>query len=244
MDIGRAVRELTVSFASAEMLVLCYHSVRSRARFAAQMDVLAARGYHVVGIPELTAWLRGVRPLRTPAALLTFDGGYPDQVEHAVPALAAHGFSATFFPISGAVEGDETGTTRNELRALQAAGHTIGCHTHTHRRLPGVSDADLADEVTGSKHRLEDALGGPVTAFAYPDGTCDARVVAAVRRAGFDVAFTVDLGGIHRGDDPYRLRRVPILAAPGPHEFAAFLSGRRVLAGAILIGWKVRERLD
>lgn len=243
MGIGRAFRELAVSFASAEMLALCYHSVRSRRRFAAEMSVLAERGYHVLSLPEFTAWLTGARPARTRALVLTFDGGYPDQLDNAVPVLAAYGFPATFFPMSGSLEAGETAGTRRDLMALVAAGHTIGCHTHTHRILPGLPDEDLANEVIGSKRRLEDALGQPVTAFAYPDGVCDARVVGVVRRAGFDVAFTVDLGGVRRGDDPYRLNRVPVLAEPGRREFAAYLAGTRLLSGAILVGWKIRERL-
>jgi hypothetical protein len=81
-----------------------------------------------------------------------------------------------------------------------------------------------------------------VTAFCYPDGRCDARVTAAVRDAGFEVAFTIDLGGVRAGADPYHVPRIAILAEPGRREFGAFLSGTRFVAGGILIGWKIRER--
>jgi hypothetical protein len=48
---------------------------------------------------------------------------------------------------------------------------------------------------------------------------------------------------VRPGDDPYQLRRVPILGEPGRVEFGAFLYGTRFIAGGILIGWKIRERL-
>ena len=50
MGAARALRELGVSFAQADVLVLCYHAVRTRERFAAQMSGLARRGYSVLSM--------------------------------------------------------------------------------------------------------------------------------------------------------------------------------------------------
>ena len=95
----------------------------------------------------------------------------------------------------------------------------------------------------GSKLALEDALSQRVSAFCYPYGAYDTRVREIVQDAGFDVAFTVDLGGVKFGDDPYRLKRVPVLGDPGPREFAVYLSGQFLVSGSILLYWKVRERI-
>ena len=81
MGAWRALRELSVSFAGADVRVLCYHSVRSRTRFAVQMDTLAEQGYTVISLPELTGWLSGAVSCPASAVLLTFDGGYGDQLE-------------------------------------------------------------------------------------------------------------------------------------------------------------------
>jgi peptidoglycan/xylan/chitin deacetylase (PgdA/CDA1 family) len=97
--------------------------------------------------------------------------------------------------------------------------------------------------VLGSKLALEDALGERVRAFCYPYGAYDARVRQVVQEAGFDVAFTVDLGGVKFGDDPYSLKRVPVLGEPGSPEFGVYLSGRFLVTGSILLYWKVRERV-
>jgi len=82
-----------------------------------------------------------------------------------------------------------------------------------------------------------------VNAFCYPYGAYDARVRKVVQEAGFDVAFTVDLGGVRRGDDPYLLKRVPVLGEPSIREFTAYLSGTLGVSGSILLYWKLRERL-
>ena len=245
MGAWRALSELGASFSAADVLVLCYHSIRSRERFAAQMTVLAERGYPVLSMGQFTEWLNGRKPIRTPAVLLTFDGGYLDQLENAVPVLQAFGFSATFFPISDYLDdevGDGSMMRRNDLLGLATSGYTIGCHTHTHPDLTGLSEAEIEREVKGSKQILEDLLGQRVGAFCYPYGACNSRAASVVRQSGFDVAFTVDLGGVSLGDDPYGLKRVPVLGDPNSGEFSAYLSGAPLLSGALLLYWKLRER--
>lgn len=245
MGARRALTELGVSFATADVLVLRYHSVRTRERFAAQMTALAERGYSVLSLRHFTDWLRGAAPVRSPAALLTFDHhGDQNQLDNALPVLESFKFPATFFLVSMQVvrAAEAPGMRRSDLIALTAAGHTVGCHSHTHPDLTRLSPDELESEVIGSKQRLEETLGQRVSAFCYPAGARDSLVVTAVRRAGFEVAFTVDLGGVTRGDDPYQLKRVPVLGEPNGTVFSAYLSGTRLVSGAILLWWKVRER--
>ena len=191
-------------------------------------------------------WLAGGAPRHAPAVLLTFDGRSPDQFENVVPVLQSFKFPATFFPVSCYLcdeVGEESVLRRHDLRDLAKLGYTIGCHTHSHPDLTLLSIAEIRREVLGSKLALEDALGQRVGAFCYPYGACDARVREIVREAAFDVAFTVDLGGVKFGDDPHHLKRVPVLGEPGSGEFGVYLSGRFLVSGAILLCWKVRERL-
>jgi peptidoglycan/xylan/chitin deacetylase (PgdA/CDA1 family) len=210
------------------------------------MAALSKRGCSVLSLPQFTAWLKGSPLPSRPAALLTFDGCDADQLENAVPVLDPLKFPATFFPASvGLVHEPPGGGAhwRNTLRALANAGHTIGCHSHSHPDLTRLSTAEVWQEVLGSKLALEDALGQRVSAFCYPYGAYDARVREVVKEAGFDVAFTVDLGGVSSGDDPYQLKRVPVLGEPSSAEFGIYLSGRFLFSGSILLYWKVRERV-
>jgi peptidoglycan/xylan/chitin deacetylase (PgdA/CDA1 family) len=178
--------------------------------------------------------------------LLTFDGCHADQLENALPVLDSLKFPATFFPASAGLVHevpDVAAHWRKTVLELTKAGHTIGCHTHNHPVLTRLSTTHVRQEVLGSKLALEDALGQRVSAFCYPYGAYDARVRAVVQEAGFDVAFTVDLGGVKFGDDPYQLQRVPVLGEPGSGEFGVYLSGRFLVSGSVLLYWKGRERL-
>jgi peptidoglycan/xylan/chitin deacetylase (PgdA/CDA1 family) len=210
------------------------------------MAALSKRGYFVLSLPQFTAWLNGSPLPSCPATLLTFDGCDANQLENAVPVLDSLKFPATFFPASVGLVHEPPGVGahwRNTLLALAKAGHSIGCHTHSHPDLTRLSTAEVSQEVLGSKLALEDALGQRVSAFCYPYGAYDARVRRVVQEAGFDVAFTVDLGGVKLGDDPYQLKRAPVLGEPGSGEFGVYLSGRFLVSGSILLYWKARERL-
>ena len=210
------------------------------------MALLSERGYSALSMDQFTEWLRGSPLPSRPAALLTFDHCYASQLDRAVPVLEALKLRATFFPASAGLVHelpDVAADSRDTLLALAKAGHTIGCHTHNHPVLTRLSPTHVRRELLGSKLALEDALGQRVGAFCYPYGAYDARVREIVQETGFEVAFTVDLGGVNPGNDPYLLRRVPILGEPSSAEFGVYLSGKFLVSGSLLLYWKVRERV-
>lgn len=96
-----------------------------------------------------------------------------------------------------------------------------GSHTQRHPILTGgLSDADLAAEVAGSRQRLERETGASIDTFCFPNGDNDERVRAAVA-ASYRLACTTQAGMHRRGTDPWRIRRVP--AAPDPLDMIASL---------------------
>src|SRR2546428_7643080 len=108
MGAARALSELASSFQGVDVLVLCYHQIRSRERFHSQMKALAELGYSILTTEQFTEWLRGSKLIHPPAALLTFDGGYDDQIANALPALEHVQLPATFFTVPRDL-GAETG---------------------------------------------------------------------------------------------------------------------------------------
>lgn len=99
---------------SGRLLVLIYHRVHARAsadfpgridaaRFDQQM-ALIRRHCHPVALAEAVPALReGSLPSR--AIAVTFDDGYADNAEVALPILLRHGVPATFFVASGFLDG-------------------------------------------------------------------------------------------------------------------------------------------
>lgn len=198
--------------------------------FERQLDHLVARGYRGI---SLSAHLDGASN-GTRAAVLTFDDGYAGVLGNALPLLVERGFSATVFCVSHKLGGrndwDEDGDPLLDaagVKALHAAGIEIGSHGATHRALPDVDDATLAEETRGSKERLEDLTGAPVATFCYPYGAHDERSMAAVEAAGYRAA-TVIRGGID--DDlrnPFRLRRVAVRGTNDQLDFRLALTRGR-----------------
>jgi peptidoglycan/xylan/chitin deacetylase (PgdA/CDA1 family) len=166
-------------------LYLLYHELRAGGSAYSYVMDTGLFGRHL----ELFAKLRA-----TDGAELwpevTFDDGHGSNLELAAPALAARGMTARFFITVG-----WTGTKAGymgwaELRALQAAGHTIGGHGWSHRLLTHCSDAELERELGATRRALEDGLGVAVTTMSLPGGRCDARVLAACAAAGYAEVYT------------------------------------------------------
>jgi peptidoglycan/xylan/chitin deacetylase (PgdA/CDA1 family) len=170
----------------------------SPARFAEQMAWLARRGLRGVGIAELVDAMRAGR--QRGLVGLTFDDGYTNVLETALPVLRRHGFGATAYIISdrlgGTNEWDEGPVwqlmTGDQVRELAAAGIEIGSHAATHLRLAGASPSQLAAEVSDSRISLGALLGTEIRGFAYPYGSMDAAARRAVRDAGYEYACAVE----------------------------------------------------
>ncbi len=189
-------------------MILMYHGVADVAedpnllcvtphRFAEQMTWLKDHGLRGVAIGTLVDAIRAGRARRLVG--ITFDDGYVNVLETALPVLLRHGFTASMFIISdrmgGSNEWDEGPRwplmSADQFVELAAAGMEIGSHGATHLRLAGVGADQLEAEVSGSRARLSELVGAPVRGFAYPYGSMDAAARQAVRDAGYDYACAV-----------------------------------------------------
>ena len=102
----------------------------------------------------------------------------------------------------------------DQIADMTRLGMTIGAHTLTHPNLPSAGSTDATAEVTGSKRRLEDAIGQPVTMFSYPNGGVEryytSELQRLVRRAGFTAAATSRNGFAGPESDLYALERIQV----------------------------------
>ena len=146
-------------------------------------------------------------------AAITFDDGFVDNLETALPILNEQNATATVFVVSGWL-GQLTPypprariMTADELRRLRAAGAEIGAHTVDHPDLTKLSKTEAADELRRSKRMLEEVLDEDVSVAAYPYGYANEETIAGCRDAGFTWACgTVD--GVL--SDPFNLPRAGI----------------------------------
>lgn len=136
---------------------------------------------------------RVCRPDR-PAVLMTFDDGYADLLDAAVPALAERAVPAVFFVCTRLLGRSSAEPRHNylswpECADLLAAGHVIGSHGCTHRQLTGLGTAEIEEEVAGSLGNLRRRLGLDRAVYAYPYGLAGEIPVAVEGFAGPVTAF-------------------------------------------------------
>jgi peptidoglycan/xylan/chitin deacetylase (PgdA/CDA1 family) len=233
------------------LCVLMYHKVNDvdgntvtvpTSQFDEQMSQLRELGYTVVSLDDVFAHYLEHRPLPRQSVLITFDDGYLDNLENAMPILQRHGYTAVLFAPIGYLGGsrplphDEHLAARgivnrtldwSQLAELEAGGIRVESHGIGHRPLADLEVDEAAREITLSKLQLEEALGRPVRAFAYVKGSeAHYRPVhlSLLRQAGYDVAFTSISGGNGSRSDPLQLHRYNVEPYP-QRTFELVLSG-------------------
>lgn len=185
--------------------------------FRAQLDHMEAERWSVVPLDEVA---RDDSAPEDGQLAITFDDGYLSVYEHAYPALANRGMTATIYVVSGAIGGinewdSRAGDTREpmmsaaQVREVSDAGFEIGSHTLTHPHLTSISDEELVRELEDSRKALEDLTGKEVSSFSYPYGDYDDRVREAVIAAGYKNAVSTKLG-IIGGTGIYDIPRVNV----------------------------------
>lgn len=200
-----------------------------------QCAYLRDHGFKVTDAATVVRSMRLGKEPEARSVVLTFDDGYTDTRANALPVLERFRYPATVFIVADALVDhahpvpEKSYLDVAQARAMVAGGlMTVGCHGATHSNLRGLSDDALRRETAGAKQRIEDALGTPVTLFAYPFGSYDAwdaRVRDAVEEAGFEAAFTSVAGPNTARTDPFLLLRSRVSWAEELPYFGRLLTG-------------------
>ncbi len=225
---------------SGDTLVLCYHAVSPDwpERYTVTPDALEThvrdllgRGYRGVTFADAVRAQAGERVFA-----LTFDDAYRSVRERALPLLDRLGVPATVFAVSGFADSAAAVTTAlgdwaggphaaelrsmgwDELRALADRGWEIGSHTRSHPMLTRLSDAELDDELAGSRAACEAGVARPCRSLAYPYGDFDARVARAAAAAGYEQAATL-FGGQPDAPGALEWPRVAVNRHHSPRAF-------------------------
>lgn len=206
--------------------------------FEQQMAWLSRRGYRTLTLDELLDHRDNGRDLPRRSVVITFDDGYQDCAENAVPVLRRYGFNAIFFLVAGEVGG--SGTWDHDpygwnfplfdwdtARALKAEGFQFGAHTMNHPHLPEISIEEARREIAGSRQIIEDQLTQPVAHFCYPYGEYNDVVREIVGEAGFRTACSIRRGASPPDDDRLALRRVAVSGWDTMFDFRFRVRGMR-----------------
>jgi len=165
--------------------------------------------------------LRGSTPLPSKPIVLTFDDGYTNFIEAAVPVMCEFGMVGTVFVVSGQLGGtnswdhnrgdtEEHLMTEEQIRLCADLGMEVGSHTVTHAHLTAVGLAEAESEIRASKEHIECVLSKEVTSFCYPYGEQNAAIQELVREAGYRSACGTLRGLNDAQTNPFLWRRINV----------------------------------
>jgi peptidoglycan/xylan/chitin deacetylase (PgdA/CDA1 family) len=216
--------------------ILMYHGINDRlgtrhpyfelntsvAVFRDQLQTLSARGYRTVNLEGPLSLTASEDATADRKVAITFDDGFADFYDNALPILAEFGFAAIVYVVTSFTKDQRlskdgaTFMSWPEVRELPRYGVRVGSHTVSHCKLYKMSRQQASEEVRCSKETLEDKLGAPVTSFAYPYAfpEHDKEYVAFIREClqmyGYENAVSTIIGTVGMQNDPYRLPRLPV----------------------------------
>lgn len=217
---------------SQHISVLLYHRVNDDMRdsltvgieqFDKQMEMIKER-YTTVSIEDVISGNVNLSAPR-PIVAITFDDGYLDNYENAVPILLKHRIPAAFFVTTGLI-GSEKGfkhdkkklgyflknMTWEHLVEMKKHGFVIGAHTVTHINCAKDNKRKVKEEIRESLNTIKRELAVDKVIFAYPFGkkediTEDIRHF--VKECGF-VGCLSAYGGVNKNIDQYNVKRIGI----------------------------------
>ncbi len=223
---GRGAPEPSAPIPSG-LTILGYHRVAegrdalavSPERFRRQLELVARRGATFVSLTDALDLLD--TPSTAPRVAVTFDDGYLDNLEVALPILEALNVPATIFLVTAIAAGKDDfhwyrGPQPPPIRwddARAAAGHPLidfQAHGVEHLRLPALGDDAARAEIEGAREQIAHELGTKADAYCYAAGLFGEREAETRPRLGLPVRRHHRLGGERRGH-----RSLPSEAAHG-----------------------------
>ncbi|MAG85860.1 MAG: hypothetical protein CMB97_00380, partial [Flavobacteriaceae bacterium] len=214
--------------------ILCYHHVAFSKhkkfrlyvlpidKFNKQIDWLNENGYQPISLDQLHKYLTSGESIPEKSVVITFDDGYRDLKETAIPALVKKGFHHTHFintgktgkttdwidkapdlPILSNDEIKELFTNHNECINFQA-------HGVNHLSCSELDDDTVYKETSDCINTLESVIEKPVRYMAYPYGEYNEETPKIMERLPLNCSFTVDQGCCRPGQNPHLIPRTEV----------------------------------
>jgi len=191
------------------------HYVSTR-MFSRHVRLLKALGYETVGLNGLFDEDLPKRPIA-----ITFDDGYQNFFDNALPTLRKANYVSTVFLVANQLGGvnkwDEALGDVSEplmsVETIQSAatqGTEFVSHTLDHVDLKLADENDAKRQIAGSKEVLESTLRMPIHTFCYPYGRMNEDTPEYVRASGYRLACSTLKGTNTARTDRYALRRINV----------------------------------
>ena len=207
--------------------ILTYHSLDPSGAvislrpeiFRQHIRSLVVQGIAVVSLEDILG--PGRSEETQPAVALTFDDGFADFSPQAFPWLLQYAFPATVFLVSGYCGKTNDWPSQppglggrallgwSEIEELSRQGIEFGAHSVTHPDLTRLPLAAAREEILSSRKQIEDRVGRPVKAFAYPYGA-ESRPLRELVAEHFNRGCSTRLGYLRPDSPRESLERIDV----------------------------------
>lgn len=173
----------------------------STENFKQQVKWLKDNGYTSVKFSDLHNYSMGKGKLPAKPVILSFDDGYQDAFNNAVPALREQGMVGSFAIITqypSTHSGTNFYADWDEIKAAHSQGMEIVSHTQDHfdGKNPKYSEKFISDNLKGSIADIQNHLGFVTNVLIYPYGQYTPRYLKLAEEAGFKIGVTVHSGSV------------------------------------------------
>jgi peptidoglycan/xylan/chitin deacetylase (PgdA/CDA1 family) len=205
-------RKITSIFFSTSTMLL-YHRVAdisddphqlsvSIRNFESQIKYLN-ENFNIISLPKLISNINN-KIISNNDIVITFDDGYYDNFQNALPILRKFNAPATIFITAGNIDKespfywdkrtkkDNQGralTTKELVELSRSELITIGAHTMTHPVLTEKNDKEIKWEINESKKIIENIINKKIYYFSYPFGgknTYNKYIIKLLQKTGFE----------------------------------------------------------
>ncbi len=200
------------------------------AEFKNQMKLIDMLGFTPITFADYQLYQEDKLTLPSKPIIITFDDGYMDTFENALPILSHMGMKAVIFVMGNRklkrAVWDERGEddvcplmTDEQIKKAKQMDFEIGSHSLNHDELSSLPEHEAVYSVNKSKKEIESILEEPIHTFAYPYGKLDENLQKIVENSGFQFACGVYTGSPKFGETIMDFRRIAINQHTGQVKF-------------------------
>lgn len=181
--------------------ILCYHSIGQAAsgvndvrpkQFCHQIELALRSGFRFVPPAQIARTGGGPMDLA-----ITFDDGWTSVLSEAAPILRDYGIPWLLFVVTSWSDHQSAWSKEfilpwRDIDRLMAQGAQIGSHSVTHPDFASIGQAQMIDELDGSREIIRQRLGFAPSAFAIPYGQSMNWTAAAdeiAREVGYETVY-------------------------------------------------------
>ena len=206
--------------------------------FESHMKYLHDNGYKVIPLRQLILWYQGKGPAPAPkSVVIVEDDAHKTVYSDMLPIVKKYKFPVTVFVYPSAISNAKYAMTWDQLRELKKTGlFDIQSHTYWHpnfkkerkKLAPAALDKLVMEQLTKSKKKLEQEVGGPVDLLAWPFGIYDDYLIKKAQEAGYISTFSIERRHATAKEKLQILPRYLLINADRGAAFVQMLEGNAV----------------